>query len=299
MKEGSVPAISVFTSFDGAPLRWATWPVAGTAEAVRSLVLLPGRSEFIEKYQEVAGDLARAGWTVHLLEWRGQGLSHRGTANPQALWVDDFATHLRDLFCWMDVVVGEQPVPVLAHSMGGCLAILSLAEAPERFTRAVLTAPMLAILPWRPNRLIRWLARRQTGRGLGPRYAWGQRDFHRIDRLFLLNTLTGDRRRFAVQSDRFAEDSAYRVGGATWGWLDAAYRAMAAATAVLPTLTQPVTILVGGRDRLVDNRPARAAARFPHVTVQRFPQGRHELLMERDEIRGPVMDAVLAALEGR
>ncbi|MCB9958404.1 MAG: alpha/beta hydrolase [Rhodospirillaceae bacterium] len=267
---------------------------------MRPLVLLPGRSEFIEKYQEVAGDLARAGWTVHLLEWRGQGLSHRATANPQALWVDDFATHLRDLFCWMDRVVGApstaQPVPVLAHSMGGCLAILALAEAPQRFTCAVLTAPMLAILPWRPNRLIRWLARRQTGRGLGLRYAWGQRDFHRLNRLFVLNTLTGDRRRFAVQSDRFAEDSAYRVGGATWGWLDAAYRAMAEATAALPTLTRPVTILVGGRDRLVDNRPARAAGRLPHVAVQRFPQGRHELLMERDEIRRKVIEAVRAAL---
>ena len=306
MVNGPVPAISIFTSFDGAPLRWATWQADGQADGPadggRPLILLPGRSEFIEKYQEVAGDLTAAGWTVHALDWRGQGLSHRPTANPQALWVDDFATHVRDLLAWMDAVVGDPstvgPVPVLAHSMGGCLAILALAEAPQRFSHAVMTAPMLAILPHRPNRLIRWLARRKNAQGQGHRYAWGQRDFHRMDRLFLLNTLTSDRRRFAVQTDRFAADSAYRVGGATWGWLDAAYRAMADATAALPSLTRPVTILVGGGDRLVDNRPARAAGQFAHVTVLRFPKGRHELLMERDEIRRKVMANILDSLAG-
>ena len=286
------PVTGLYTARDGVRLRHATWQADGD----RPLIVLPGRSEFVEKYQETAGDLTRAGWTVHLLEWRGQGLSHRPPGNPQALWIDDFGTHVSDLLGWLNTLPGPQAKPVMAHSMGGAIAILALDAAPSRFTQAILTAPMLAIFPGPPNPLVRWLAERKTRRGIGQRYAWGQRDFHPLHRRFTRNVLTSDPDRFSVQSTWFRDNPPFRVGGATWGWLDAAYRAMADARGALAKVSVPVTILVGGRDRLVDNRPALAAGRDGHARVIRFPEARHELLMERDSIRDPVIDAVLSAL---
>ena len=292
----AAPEIAYSHSFDGARLRAATWVPVGAAGT--DLIVLPGRREFIEKYQEVATDLVGRGWTVHLLEWRGQGLSHRAPGNPQALWIDDFATHVRDLTGWIADRGIAVPAPVLAHSMGGALAVLALADAPERFSRAVLTAPMLGILLGRPTRVVRALARLHVKRGRGRRYAWGQRNYDPARRRLAGNAMTSDPRRGAVQGDWFDENPDVRVGGVTWGWLDAAYRAMDRANRVLPTVPQPVTILTAGKDLLIDNRPARTAASAPNVTIVPFADGRHELLMERDEIRTPVLATIYDALAG-
>ncbi len=50
-----------------------------------------------------------------------------------------------------------------------------------------------------------------------------------------------------------------------------------------------------GDDGTVHNKHTfNALARLPHVTHQHFPKGKHELLMETDDIRQPIIDAVLA-----
>ena len=59
---------------DGVRLRMAHWP----ADAARGSVLLfPGRTEYVEKYAPVAAWLNAAGLSVLSLDWRGQGASAR------------------------------------------------------------------------------------------------------------------------------------------------------------------------------------------------------------------------------
>ena len=53
----------------------ARHPARGTA------VILTGRAEFIEKYEETVADLAAAGFAVAIFDWRGQGGSDRGSHN--------------------------------------------------------------------------------------------------------------------------------------------------------------------------------------------------------------------------
>ncbi len=38
-----------------------------------TVVLLPGRTEYVEKYGRAAGDLVARGWSVITVDWRGQG----------------------------------------------------------------------------------------------------------------------------------------------------------------------------------------------------------------------------------
>jgi lysophospholipase len=79
-----------------------------------------------------------------------------------------------------------------------------------------------------------------------------------------------------------------RVGGVTWGWLDAAYRSSARLDdpAYLARITAPVLICQAGREVLVSN-PAqrRLAARLPDATLKVYREAFHEILMERDTIR--------------
>ena len=49
-----------------------------------TVVIFPGRTEFAEKYGRVVSRLVAEGLSVLVVDWRGQGLSHRYPANPEA-----------------------------------------------------------------------------------------------------------------------------------------------------------------------------------------------------------------------
>ncbi|MEY4305747.1 MAG: hypothetical protein RIT52_1922, partial [Pseudomonadota bacterium] len=54
---------------DGVQLRVGVWPEGGTKGTV---FLLPGRTEYIEKYGRAASDLAQRGYATVSIDWRGQ-----------------------------------------------------------------------------------------------------------------------------------------------------------------------------------------------------------------------------------
>ena len=59
---------------DDAQLRIAVW----SAPVARGTILLfPGRTEYVEKYGRVAHELTAAGYAVAAIDWRGQGFSDR------------------------------------------------------------------------------------------------------------------------------------------------------------------------------------------------------------------------------
>ena len=58
------------TAADGVRLRVAVWP---KDNARGTIVLFPGRTEYVEKYGRVAEELTAAGYAVTAIDWRGQG----------------------------------------------------------------------------------------------------------------------------------------------------------------------------------------------------------------------------------
>ncbi|MFX9169433.1 alpha/beta hydrolase, partial [Acinetobacter baumannii] len=88
-----------------------------------SVVLSPGRSEPIEKYFEVIGELQARGFTVLVHDWRGQGLSHRMLPDALAGHAPDWRTYLHDFDAMIAAFRARLPEPwiALGHSMGGGL----------------------------------------------------------------------------------------------------------------------------------------------------------------------------------
>lgn len=74
-----VGAAEWFTGAGGVRLRAALFPAP---KPVGSVVISSGRTEFIEKYLEVAAELVARGFTVLIHDWRGQGLSQRLLPEP-------------------------------------------------------------------------------------------------------------------------------------------------------------------------------------------------------------------------
>ncbi len=281
-----------FDGYDGARLRYARWHPTGTRR-LGTVCVFTGRGEFIEKYFEVITDLRARGFTVAIMDWRGQGGSARLLSNPRKSHIESFRQYERDLHRFMvDVVMPDCAAPyfALGHSMAGLILLKAALLRNCWFDRIVLTSPMLEFvnLPMSPTSL-RLLAELGTLLGLGDVYVprlGGDRAAE--DRAFVGNKLTSDRVRFERNQALVREAPELAVGAPTISWLNAALKAMdeVAEDDFAPSLETPVLIVSSGNDEIVSAQAAQdftAGLRAGHqITIF---GARHELLQERDELR--------------
>lgn len=257
-----------------------------------AVVVLGGRTEYIEKYAEVIAEWRRRGYTVFSKDWRNQGLSDRPLADRDKHYVPRFETMVADLERYLDAIrprAGRLPLVVFAHSMGAHVTLRYLAERDRPFAAALLSAPMVSIRFGTPQWLVRGLVRAATALGLSRAYAPGQGPArHGEDRLKSLAALTSDPDRFRQEIDFLADNPGHALGGVTYGWvkgaLDSCDRLQEPALAgriALPTL-----ILQAGSDSVVDNAAMdRLAARLPDARLMRIDGALHELWREADRYR--------------
>jgi lysophospholipase len=282
--------------------------VFAQADAPRGVcVLLHGQTEFIEKYDEVIGELNARGFTVATFDWRGQGGSGRALADPLPAHVRDFAEYDDDLSSFLDQIVRpltDTPPIALAHSMGAHILLRTLHDRPGSFRAAALSAPMIDVSA---RGYPGWLARAVTAGanalGKGDAFAWGMaaRDPFRIT--FDTQLVTSDRERFARAQGFLRDHPALRLAGPTWGWLEAAYRSMARmrAPGFAEAIAMPVLVAGPGRDRICLTAASHAfARRLPRGTWLALDDSEHEILMENDSIRArfwAAFDAFAQALQ--
>jgi lysophospholipase len=286
-----------FTAADGARLRVAIFKPRGRAKPKGSVVVSPGRTEAIEKYLELTGELLARGYVVLVHDWRGQGLSHRSLPDRLAGHADGFDGFIEDYRAILGAYEARLPKPWIAvgHSMGGCLTLAALASGEDRFAAALLCAPMLGIQIKEPIWLARGVSALMTriGRAAALTGANGDLFYERFDG----NLLTHDRLRWDRIAATLKACPDLALGAPTWGWLHSALIAMARLQrpAVLARVTLPVVILSAGEDLIVDSAAqARAAALLPNAQLVNVPGARHEIIQETDDIRA----AFWSAFEG-
>tara|TARA_R110000824_G_scaffold401149_1_gene610928 strand:- start:959 stop:1906 length:948 start_codon:yes stop_codon:yes gene_type:complete len=273
---------------DGARLRLFTWG-GGTRGTV---FLFNGRTEFVEKYFEVIGELRARGFSVVSIDWRGQGLSTRMLDDPRKGHIDDFATFDRDLAHVMAEVASGFPKPwyALAHSMGGNILLRGAHDHPDWFSGVVLSAPMLGLkFPGRAMALaVRGLAVGLDRLGLGARYVPGGTPRANDETPFAENILTHDEGRYALLQALTRAEPALGLGSATIGWLHAAFRSVdkVSAPGWLAEIETPVLICLAAQDGLIDGAALRhAAAHLPAGELVEIDGARHEILIETDPCR--------------
>jgi len=285
--------VGAFEGYDGNPMRFARWePTRGPQRG--TVCVFTGRSEFIEKYFEVAADLRRRGFAVAIMDWRGQGASYRPLSNPRKGWVRSFSEYDRDLACFMEqVVVPNCPRPhyALAHSMGGHILLRIASQQACPFERITVVAPMLRFHDSKvgaSQRLARCYAALGTTLGFGRAYVRGGSDDSADPVVFEGNPLTSDPNRFARNRALIEAAPHLLLGAPTIAWLNAAYRSMAMLNepSYSDRIRVPLMVSIAGRDRVVDARATEAfAARVKLCTTIMLPLARHEILQECDDIR--------------
>ena len=276
---------------DGVRLRAAFWPgrrLRGT------VLLLQGRTEYIEKYHETIGELRARGFAASAFDWRGQGLSDRALPDRHKGHVRDFAEYHRDMDCFLDGFVArtaELPKPylILAHSMGAHIALRYLHDRPGPFSRAVLCSPMASIstapLPPIAARAIAWVG---VKAGMGEAYVPGGRAYEGKRSPFRGNALTHDRTRFSREAERLRENPGLALGSPSLGWLDAAFRSikMLMQPPYCAAISTPALVIYGSGETVSSPlHQARLAEMLGAGRAECIPGARHEILQETDDIR--------------
>ncbi len=281
---------------DGWPVRTLRW--AGE----RTILIITGRGDFIEKYAETIHDLVDAGCGVAIFDWRGQGLSRRLGKTPQHGASPGFDMWLNDLAELVEWAGGGASVQAIAHSMGGHLLLRHLAAGGGGVERAALLAPMtgLTAKPLGPAITAR-VARWQVARGRGEDFVWG-------GGAYAPGGAGATRQRWLTSSAERYDDErwwvgqypALALGSATWGWLDDGFASIAALTApgVPEAISVPTLFLIPDRDALVDSAATRRlAARVPGSNIGEYAGAGHELLREAADCRADVLRRILSFFE--
>ncbi len=273
-----------FQGAAGRRLRACLAPALNASAARGTAIVCPGRTEFIEKYFEVARELQAKGFAVLILDWPGQGLSERLLEEPLKGHIDRFETFMGALRNGLDELRERLPRPhvSLAHSMGGAIALAAIVENRVKVEAAAFCAPMWGL----------------KSRIFGMRYlVWAMRVMGRSgdyavqpgpDETFETNLVTHDEDRWKIQ--RALTDAApdLSLGPVTWGWLGASldiFNTFAKAQK-LRAADIPMMVATAEEEKLVDNAAhARVCAHLPDVEHITVAGARHEILMERDDKR--------------
>lgn len=274
---------------DGVRLRVVRW--ASLSAHRGTVVVLGGRTEFVEKYFEVVADLLSRGFAVASMDWRGQGGSERPLRDPRKGHVDDFSHFGRDLAALAASVLAPScPSPWfgLCHSMGAAILLMVDEAGGGPFERLVLTSPMIALKGINHRGPARFLLGALDTVGMGAAFAPGEGPGSSWSGPFDGNVLTSDPVRFARVAKLVEAAPRLFLGGPTVGWAHAAFRLMNRFDE--PNFPQrirtPTLIIASGADRVTDVAAAESfAARMRVGRIIVIQGAQHEILIERDVFR--------------
>lgn len=287
------------TTSDKCLVRAGVWKVRENKALRGYCILLQGLSEFLEKYEEVANELNARGFEVLSFDWRGQGGSDRRAPGMRKIHVTDFEEYDRDLRALLrvrvqDMVASGLPIIALGHSMGAHLLLRYLRDDPKRLACAVLVGPMLDIdtAPY-PG----WVAKATAGfynlQGPSIRFVFGCEANDPATAPFEGNRYTTDPARFKRTADMLKANPLLKVSGPTFSWLSAAFRSMkmTGRTTFAEDIVTPLLVFGAKDDKIVKTDATRGFLQYvPNAHYVELENARHEMLMERDDIRARFWD---------
>lgn len=298
--DGRVPgAAHWLATSDGVRIRAGHWRPDGAAGTI---LMFPGRTEYVEKYSHFAAEMAARGYATLAVDWRGQGIADRLLPNRAVGHVGAFSDYQRDVAA----VLGHartldlpEPFHLIGHSMGGAIGLRALHDGlPVR--SAAFTGPMWGIGMSVGLRPVAWsLSALSKPLGFSHVFAPGQvPDPYVLREDFEGNTLTSDRDMWDWMRGHLQAHPELALGGPSLHWLHEALREIRHLTR-RPAPPMGCLAFVGAEEAIAD--PARIKARvdsWPGGTLVVVPGARHEVLLERPEIRARVHDRLIAQFEG-
>jgi lysophospholipase len=186
---------------------------------------------------------------------------------------------------------------ILAHSMGGHLAMRALAEKAVDPVAVAMSAPMLGIQTMRlPYVVHHAIARFIAGLGDPTRAAWKEGEKPGSPLNMRNRILTHDDHRYADELYWWQARPEVKLGPPSWHWVERAITStrMLNEPGVMDAIKTPILLMATTADKLVDSkRIERDAKRLPNAELLLFgSEAAHELLREADPVRDRCMSAI-------
>ncbi len=272
---------------DGLRIRAGHWSPEG--EAKGTVLLFPGRTEYIEKYGPAAAEFAARGYATLTVDWRGQGLAGRMLAERRLGHVGHFTDFQKDVQALTTLAKQldlPRPWHLVGHSMGGAIGLRALIEGLD-VNSCCFTGPMWGIqIPPLMRPLVRALG------GIAP--------FLRLDERLLPttaleqyvqitpfegNTLTTDPEMYKLMHAQLAAQPDLALGGPTIQWLRVSLQECAELEK-MPSPALPCITFLGTDEQIVSPAAIQSRMdRWPGSELDLIKGAQHEVMMETPEIR--------------
>jgi lysophospholipase len=279
------------TAADGTRLRLALWPKGERG----TILLFPGRTEYVEKYGRLAADFAARGYGMAAFDWRGQGLADRPQHRRDMGHVISFHEYREDVAAFRAGLAAlgcREPFFLIGHSMGGAIGLRALHDGLA-VRAAAFTGPMWGI---RMTPFLKSIAGVVLGLagpfGFGRSFAPTTGPWKAME--FADNPLTTDRDQFDYMANQIAAHPELALGGPSVLWVKAALEE-ARALLAHPAPDMPTVTIYGSEEGIVEVSAIRERMeRWPGGTLHGIEGARHEVLMESPERRARAIDLILS-----
>lgn len=283
------------TTADGVRIRVGYWP---KADSKGTVLMFPGRTEFIEKYGRSAASFAERGYATLAIDWRGQGLADRIAADHGLGHVRMFSDYQLDVTAAVEFAKSEGlpgPFFLCAHSMGGAIGLRALHRGLD--VKAVgFSAPMWGMTMAPYLRPFAW-GISMTARALGfeEMVVPGQTTENYVGRTpFNENLLTTDPEFFEHLERQLTAHPELGIGGPSTLWLNEALIEMNRLQK-MPSPDVPCITYLGTDEKIV--HPGRIRDRMSRWSKGRLTVlngAKHEPMMDNTGIGLAMFDEMCA-----
>lgn len=277
-------------------------------QSKRCIVILPGRTEPVEKYAELIYDLDQSEFagefTYFLMDHRGQGSSERMISKKpidlEKGHIDRFENYAKDVKTFMDLIVARKnclDTTLIAHSLGAGIGTDFLQKYPEYFDRAVLTSPMLKIQT-KPYKYIlaKSIVVANILIGGAKKFTIGDSGYSGV-RDFDGNTFTSSPQRYEMAMSMFDLVPKAKLGGVTNNWVNQVMKGTRKIRQNYDVIKIPLTVIHAGLESYSeDSEMVKLCDEAMDCQRLCLESSKHEVLMDRDINRNQAIDLIKSTL---
>ncbi|SFS04421.1 alpha/beta hydrolase [Yoonia litorea] len=286
------------TTDDGVRIRVGHWPLSN---AKGTVLIFPGRTEFVEKYGVTAKTLQAAGYASLAVDWRGQGIADRLLDDRMIGHVGKFTDYQHDVRATIrhaEALGLPRPYFLIAHSMGGCIGLRALREGLD--VKAVMfSAPMWGVAMAPLIRPSAWVMSSLAMKlGFDEKLTPGQStESYVLREEFENNTLTNDPQMWELFKKQLIAHPDLGLGGPSLRWVNLSLIEMRRLSR-LPSPPVPSLTYLGTGELIVSSdRIKNRMAGWKDGKLRVIEGGLHEMLMDKPELRDMIMAETVAHFE--
>ena len=264
-----------------------------------NIVICHGIGEYTEKYNELIYYFIISGYSVFIIEHRGNGRSGRLGKDSGQISVEKLDYYIEDFKKFIDEIVipnnKGRDLVLFAHSMGGGIGTIFLEKYLQYFKGSVLSSPMHKINTGKaPVFLAEIVCRIFVHFGKGDEYMPGQKAYNGQRRF--PSRSTNCEERYNYQYNKILGNKYFQTGGASAKW----YLEASKGTRFLRNKKNiskvkiPILLLQAECDtHVVPYAHYKFANYADNCEVVIVNNGKHETFFEIDDITIPVIEKIL------